>query len=346
VYDVEQIDWGPIEIVDNKEVLDLIAMGPMSIMSIIDEESILPKGTDQSMLKKLHNHHESKEGLYLKPHSDLDKSFGINHYAGTVFYHTKGFIDKNRDKFSSNLLELLHGSEFRLLRLLFDDIYNYDDMSVMRNKHPTVASHFRKSLENLVASLKQKEPFFINCIAPNMIKRPLFMDRENVCKQLRYMNLLEMVRIRKSGYPVRYQYESFVEQYRLLVDGIGPSHTVDCRAASRRICNIVLGPKANIRLGKTMIFLKESQHLLLQQEQENMLILRVTTIQKTVRGWIHRIRFKQMKAAVIIIEKYWRGYVQRQRYRQVFSNYNLSNFASRLKELKILTFPSFRSLKL
>lgn len=54
-----------------------------------------------------------------------------------------------------------------------------------------------------------------------------------------------------------------------------------------------------------------------------MLILRVTIIQKTVRGWIHRIQFKQMKTAAIIIEKYWRGYVQRQRYRQVFSNLNL-----------------------
>uniref|UniRef100_A0A0R3QFZ4 Myosin motor domain-containing protein n=1 Tax=Brugia timori TaxID=42155 RepID=A0A0R3QFZ4_9BILA len=46
-------------------------------------------------------------------------------------------------------------------------------MSVMRNKDPTVASHFRKLLENLVASLEHKEPFFINCIVPNAIRRPL-----------------------------------------------------------------------------------------------------------------------------------------------------------------------------
>ncbi|CAG9536769.1 unnamed protein product, partial [Cercopithifilaria johnstoni] len=314
-YDLERINWGPIEVVSNKGVLDLIALGPMSVMSIMDEESVLPMGTDQGMLKKLHIHHESKEGLYFRPQSDLDKSFGIAHYAGTVFYHSKGFIDKNRDNFSSDLLELLHGSEFRLLRLLFDDVYDYD-MSVMRNKHPTVASHFRKSLQNLVTSLEQKEPFFIICIVPNAIKQPLFMEREIVYKQMRYMSLLEMVRIRKSGYPIRYQYEYFVGRYRLLVDGIGPPHKIDCRVASRRICDIVLGPRADIRLGKTMVFLKEAQHLLLQQEQERMLILRVTTIQKIIRGWIHRTQFKQMKAAAIIIEKYWRGYVQRQRYRQ------------------------------
>lgn len=44
------------------------------------------------MLKKLHIHHENKEGVYFKPQSDLDKSFGIAHYAGTVFYHSKGSI--------------------------------------------------------------------------------------------------------------------------------------------------------------------------------------------------------------------------------------------------------------
>lgn len=60
-----------------------------------------------------------------------------------------------------------------------------------------------------------------------------------------------------------------------------------------------------------------------------MLILCVTTIQKTVRGWIHRKQFKQMKAAAVIIEKYWQGYVQRQRYRQVFLDPQSMNLHNR-----------------
>lgn len=46
-------------------------------------------------------------------------------------------------------------------------------------------------------------------------------------------------------------------------------------------------------------------------------MVRVTTIQKSVRGWIHRMHFKRVKAAATMIEKYWRGYQQRQRYFQV-----------------------------
>lgn len=47
------------------------------------------------------------------------------------------------------------------------------------------------------------------------------MEHEIVYKQMRYMKLVDMVRIRKLGYPVHYPYESFVECYRLLVYDIG-----------------------------------------------------------------------------------------------------------------------------
>lgn len=50
------------------------------------------QGTDRGMLENLHIHHGNKEGVYFRPSSDLDKSFGIAHYAGTVFYHSKGFF--------------------------------------------------------------------------------------------------------------------------------------------------------------------------------------------------------------------------------------------------------------
>uniref|UniRef100_A0A183V3G8 Unconventional myosin heavy chain 6 n=1 Tax=Toxocara canis TaxID=6265 RepID=A0A183V3G8_TOXCA len=42
-YDSEKINWRQIEFADNQNVLDLIAHQQMSIMSLIDEESIFPK---------------------------------------------------------------------------------------------------------------------------------------------------------------------------------------------------------------------------------------------------------------------------------------------------------------
>lgn len=88
-YKNEGVNWKHISYVDNQEVLDMIGMKPMNMMSLIDEETKFPKGTDFTMLTKLHGTHSSKS-FYLKPKSDLTPAFGVQHFAGTVFYDVPG----------------------------------------------------------------------------------------------------------------------------------------------------------------------------------------------------------------------------------------------------------------
>ena len=80
-------------------------------------------------------------------------------------------------------------------------------------------------------------------------------DRELCCKQLRYSGMMETIRIRRAGYPIRHHFAEFVDRYRILVDGIGPSHKEECRAASTKICKAVL-KDTDYQLGKTKVFLK------------------------------------------------------------------------------------------
>ena len=47
------------------------------------------QGTDQTMLNKLHQTHENNKN-YLRPKADINRVFGINHFAGVVFYDSKG----------------------------------------------------------------------------------------------------------------------------------------------------------------------------------------------------------------------------------------------------------------
>lgn len=89
-YNVETINWRHIEFVDNQDALDLIAAKSLNIMALIDEESKFPKGTDLTLLNKLHKTHCSNMN-YLKPKSDINQSFGLNHFAGVVFYDTRGY---------------------------------------------------------------------------------------------------------------------------------------------------------------------------------------------------------------------------------------------------------------
>lgn len=47
------------------------------------------QGTDATFLQKLQSNHK-KNDLYISPKNTADKTFGIKHFAGTVFYRSTG----------------------------------------------------------------------------------------------------------------------------------------------------------------------------------------------------------------------------------------------------------------
>ncbi|XP_071536430.1 myosin-VIIa isoform X6 [Panulirus ornatus] len=324
-YNSENINWQHIEFVDNQDTLDLIAIKQLNIMALVDEESKFPKGTDQTMLQKLHKQH-SRHKQYLKPKSDLNASFGINHFAGVVFYDTRGFLEKNRDTFSADLLQLIHNTTNKFLQHLFvEDIgntaFNVKGMgSETRKRAPTLSAQFKKSLDMLMKTLLSCQPFFIRCIKPNEFKKPMMFDRELCCRQLRYSGMMETIRIRRAGYPIRHTFREFVERYRFLINGCPPAHKVDCQAATSKICQQVLG-RADYQLGHTKVFLKDAHDLFLEQERDRVLTKKITILQRCVRGWYYRRRFQRMRESAVIIQKYYRAHAQKRRYQNMRVGY-------------------------
>ncbi|XP_045594548.1 myosin-VIIa isoform X2 [Procambarus clarkii] len=316
-YNSENINWQHIEFVDNQDTLDLIAIKQLNIMALVDEESKFPKGTDQTMLQKLHKQH-SRHKQYLKPKSDLNASFGINHFAGVVFYDTRGFLDKNRDTFSADLLQLIHNTSNKFLQHLF--VEDIGMGSETRKRAPTLSAQFKKSLDMLMKTLLSCQPFFIRCIKPNEFKKPMLFDRELCCRQLRYSGMMETIRIRRAGYPIRHTFREFVERYRFLINGCPPAHKVDCRAATTKICQQVLG-RADYQLGHTKVFLKDAHDLFLEQERDRVLTKKITILQRCVRGWYYRRRFQKMRESAIIIQKNYRTYAQKRRYHNMRVGY-------------------------
>lgn len=128
---------------------------------------------------------------------------------------------------------------------------------------------------------------------------------------------METIRIRKAGYPIRHDYADFVLRYRALVPGIGPPQKVDCYVAAKTICDKIFGENGDFQLGRSKVFLKDNQDLLLEQEHEKQLTRQATLIQKTIRGWMQRRKFERMRVAAVIIQKYWKAHVQRRKYKQV-----------------------------
>ncbi|XP_050188555.1 unconventional myosin-VIIa isoform X1 [Myiozetetes cayanensis] len=330
-YNLENINWQHIEFTDNQDALDMIAIKPMNIISLIDEESKFPKGTDATMLHKLNSQHKLNTN-YIPPKNNYETQFGINHFAGIVYYETKGFLEKNRDTLHGDIIQLVHSSKNKFIKQIFQAdvamfLCGYASSTFgqsptptpkgaeTRKRSPTLSSQFKRSLELLMRTLSVCQPFFVRCIKPNEYKKPMLFDRELCVRQLRYSGMMETIRIRRAGYPIRYTFVEFVDRYRVLMPGVKPAYKQgDLRGTCQRIAEAVLGKDDDWQIGKTKIFLKDHHDMLLEIERDKAITDKVILIQKVVRGYKDRSNFLKVRNAVLMIQRYWRGHNCRKNY--------------------------------
>ncbi|XP_065142943.1 unconventional myosin-VIIa [Paramisgurnus dabryanus] len=311
-YNLEDINWQHIEFTDNQDALDMIAIKPMNIISLIDEESKFPKGTDATMLNKLNSQHKLNTNYITTKHSH-ETQFGIQHFAGVVQYETKGFLEKNRDSLHSDIIQLVHSSKNKFIKQIFQaDVA----MGVeTRKRSPTLSSQFKRSLELLMRTLSVCQPFFVRCIKPNELKKPMMFDRGLCVRQLRYSGMMQTIRIRRAGYPIRYTFAEFVDRYRVLMPGVKPANKqADLRGTCQRIVVSVLQKDVDWQIGKTKIFLKDHHDMQLEMERDKAITEKVVLIQKAARGLKERTYFLKVKRAVTLIQRIWRGYICRKHY--------------------------------
>uniref|UniRef100_A0A8C5RIT6 Myosin VIIA n=1 Tax=Laticauda laticaudata TaxID=8630 RepID=A0A8C5RIT6_LATLA len=174
---------------------------------------------------------------------------------------------------------------------------------------------FKRSLELLMRTLGGCQPFFVRCIKPNEDKRPMLFDRELCVRQLRYSGMMETIRIRRAGYPIRYTFVEFVDRYRVLMPGVKPAYKQgDLHGTCQRIAEAVLGKDDDWQIGKTKIFLKDHHDMLLEIERDKAITNKVILIQKVVRGFKDRSHFLKVRNAALMIQRNWRGHNCRRKY--------------------------------
>ncbi|CAL8309973.1 unnamed protein product [Lota lota] len=336
-YGREGVVWTHIEYNDNQRTLNVLASKPLNVLALIDEESSFPKGTDATMMQKVNKEH-GKGDVYIPPKNDYEKQFGIRHFAGVVFYDSQGFLEKNRDALSSDVIELVETSANQLLKQAFKSDLSPGPTKIGANHRMTITTpkntlrlgpdakkrsltligQFRQSLEALMKALMGCQPYFIRCIKPNDLKQPKFFDRDLCMRQLRYSGMMETIKIRKAGFPIRYTFPEFLERYRVLLNTAAcDSRTESKETCCDMICKSVLTGEGHWRRGRSKVFLKDYHDTMLELERMKKLNEKALVIQRVLRGCKYRRQFLEKKAAALVIQKHWRGHQGRKIYRVV-----------------------------
>uniref|UniRef100_A0A8C2GIK2 Myosin VIIBb n=1 Tax=Cyprinus carpio TaxID=7962 RepID=A0A8C2GIK2_CYPCA len=295
-YSKEGISWKHIAFNDNQKILDLLAVKPLNILALIDEESTFPKGTDATMLNKMNKEHDGNK-LYMSSKSNHGMQFGVKHFAGTVYYDCEGFLEKNRDSLSMDIMELFKKSSNKMLKLIFEKDTNTNSIS-------TLSGQFRHSLDSLMKALSLCQPFFIRCFKPNDKKMPMVFNRELCMQQLRYSGMLETIKIRKLGYPIRHTFRDFLQRYRVLLK----TPAANCCAA---ICRAMIRDEEDWKIGKAKVFLRDHHDSFLELEREQELYRKALIIQRVMLAHKDRANFVKKRRAALVLQKNWRGHRDR-----------------------------------
>ncbi|XP_073695712.1 unconventional myosin-Ic isoform X1 [Garra rufa] len=310
-YEAEGIVWERVEYFNNKIICDLVEEKHKGIIAILDEEC-LRRGdaSDITFLEKLedtlggHAHfitHKMANGKIRKAIGR--EEFRLVHYAGEVNYNVNGFLDKNNDLLYRHLKEVLCQSGNHIVSQCF----HVDELMDQRRPE-TAATQFKFSLAKLMEILMSKEPSYVRCIKPNDAKQPGRFDEVLVRHQVKYLGLMENLRVRRAGFAYRRNYEVFLERYKSLCPDTWPHWQGKLSEGVATLVKHLNYKPEEYKLGRSKIFIRFPRTLFVTEdalEAKKQTI--AVTLQTSWRGYRERAKYHRIRHAVIVIQSWWRG---------------------------------------
>jgi len=305
-YVQEGIKWKPIDYFNNQVVCELIeGKKPPGIFSVLDDVCAtmhaVKAGADDQLQGKLAGsfaQHQHFQGA--------GSGFVIHHYAGMVTYDTDGFCERNKDVLFVDLIEMVKGSQSKLIQKLFAA----DKTDRGGKKRPTTAgSKIKNQANELVSKLMQSVPHYVRTIKPNETKRPRDWEHQRVMHQIEYLGLKENVRVRRAGFAYRRPFDKFVKRYEILTEETSPRNRKQFRGnvqqAVEHILSSVGMEKSQYQLGKSKLFIKDPASLfLLEEVRERKFDQFARLIQKAFRKYFSRQKLlRQREEAADIFHK-------------------------------------------
>uniref|UniRef100_A0AAG5DQM6 Myosin heavy chain n=1 Tax=Anopheles atroparvus TaxID=41427 RepID=A0AAG5DQM6_ANOAO len=312
-YKKEGIVWAFIDFgMDLLACIDLIEK-PMGILSILEEESMFPKATDQTFAEKLMTNHLGKSAPFMKPRPPKPGipagHFAIGHYAGVVSYNITGWLEKNKDPLNDTVVDQFKKGNNALVQEIFADHpgQSADPAAAKGGRgkkgagFATVSSSYKEQLNNLMGTLQSTQPHFVRCIIPNEMKTAGVVDAHLVMHQLTCNGVLEGIRICRKGFPNRMMYPDFKLRYKILAPAQMDAESEGKKAAEKCFEAIGLDPDS-YRIGHTKVFFRAGVLGQMEEFRDERLSKIMSWMQAWCRGYLSRKEFKKMQEQRVSLE--------------------------------------------
>ncbi|XP_057205768.1 unconventional myosin-Ih [Triplophysa rosa] len=310
-YEAEGIGWEPVQFFNNKIICDLVEEKHRGIISVLDEECLRPgDATDLTFLEKLeekmgnHPHFVTHKLADKKTRKTLERGdFRLLHYAGEVTYCVVGFIDKNNDLLYKNIKDVLRLSKNPIIQQCFP-VTEEDS----KRRPETVATQFKNSLQRLTEILTAKEAWYVRCLKSNDNKQPGKFDEVLVKHQVKYLGLMEHLRVRRAGFAYRRRYDVFLKRYKALCPATWPHwRGVPAEGVETLVQHLGYQPD-EYKMGRTKIFIRYARTLFATEDAFEICKHDLATrLQAKYKGYRAKGEFRKQKEAATKIETCWRG---------------------------------------
>ncbi|CAI0416402.1 unnamed protein product, partial [Linum tenue] len=315
-YIQDGIDWTKVDFEDNQDCLNLFEKKPLGLLSLLDEESTFPNGTDLTFANKLKQHLQSNSCF----RGDRGKAFTVSHYAGEVTYDTTAFLEKNRDLLHMDSIQLLSSCSCHLPQIFASNMLAQSEKSVVGPLHKaggadsqklSVATKFKGQLFQLMKRLESTTPHFIRCIKPNNNQSPRSYNQGLVLQQLRCCGVLEVVRISRSGFPTRMTHQKFARRYGFLL--LENTNSQDPLSVSVAILHQFGILPEMYQVGYTKLFFRTGQIGMLE-DTRNRTLHGVLRVQSCFRGHQARCYLRELRRGISTLQSFIRGAKIRKEY--------------------------------
>ncbi|CBH10638.1 myosin IB heavy chain, putative [Trypanosoma brucei gambiense DAL972] len=323
----EKIPWEEIKYFNNKVVCDLIeGMQPPGLFPIFDDvcatmakekESV----ADIKMLDKLDAVHAGNRHF-----NRTERGFFVKHYAGDVHYDADGFTNRNKDTLSPDLIGLLRSVTNRFILDILAETLNeaaeaesaaVSGAGGRKKRSTTAGSKIRQQAGHLVKTLMACNPHYLRTIKSNDEKRADFIDEARVQHQVKYLGLLENLRVRRAGYSYRKHFDKFIKRFKYLSSATFPR---PFKGSDRDACAAILKqvggrlPDGSWQLGQQKLFIRQPQHLSILEELRDAALSDI--VYKIQRAWR---RYLQNKHGILLKAGMGRMYTKASKVRRADS---------------------------